>query len=198
MKAKTIDQHIADWISGNEAAFTVAFDHYYPRLLATAVKLVDREEDAEELVMNVLLKVWQRKDRLDGIHDLKKYLYAILRQEVAGLARKKVLLTQDLAGVPLQNLGTVDHPEFALHDLRFHYQAALARLTPKQREVFLLSREGELSQQEIATHTGLSVHTVNNHISASLKAIRHELRDYPDVVIYLLVSGAASTAFLVN
>lgn len=195
---KNIDQHIEEWVNGNEMAFKFVFDYYYPRLLATSVKLTGNQEDAEEMVMNALLKIWQHKHRIDGIQRLKKYLFGILRQEVSGLSRKKVLLTQDIEDVPLQNLGSIDHPEFSLKDLQFHYQIALSKLTPKQREIFLLSRDSEMSQQEIADSTGLSVNTVNNHISASLKIIRKEMQDYPDVIVFLLISSATTTAFLLN
>lgn len=198
MEIRNIDQHIEDWVNGNEMAFKFVFDYYYPRLLATSIKLSANQEDAEEMVMNTLLKIWQHKHRIDGIQHLKKYLFGILRQEVSGLSRKKVLLTEDIEDVPLQNLGTVDHPEFSLKDLQFHYHVALGKLTPKQREIFLLSRDSEMSQQEIADSTGLSVNTVNNHISASLKIIRKEMQDYPDVIVFILISGAATTAFLVN
>lgn len=195
MEINNIDQHIEDWVNGNEMAFKFVFDYYYPRLLATSVKLTGNQEDAEEMVMNALLKIWQYKHRIDGIQHLKKYLFGILRQEVSGLSRKKILLTEDIENVPLQNLGTIDHPEFSLKDLQLHYRTALAKLTPKQREIFLLSRHGEMSQQEIADSTGLSVNTVNNHISASLKIIRKEMRDYPDVVVLILLSGTATIVF---
>nr|WP_199077710.1 sigma-70 family RNA polymerase sigma factor [Pedobacter sp. ASV19] len=196
MEVKNIGQHIEDWVNGNEMAFKFVFDYYYPRLLATSLKLVDKQEDAEEMVMNALLKIWQHKHRINDIQHLKKYLFGILRQEISGLSRKKVLLTEDIEDVPLQNLGTVDHPEFSLKDLQFHYRMALEKLSPKQREIFLLSRGSEMSQQEIADSTGLSVNTVNNHISASLKIIRKEMQDYPDVIVLILISGTVTTTFL--
>jgi RNA polymerase sigma-70 factor (ECF subfamily) len=144
MEIKNIDQYIEDWVNGNEIAFKFVFDYYYPRLLATSVKLVDNQEDAEEMVMNALLKIWQHKHRIEGIQHLKKYLFGILRQEVSGLSRKKVLLTEDIEEIPLKNLGTVNHPEFSLKDLQLQYQTALGKLTPKQREIFLLSRDGAI------------------------------------------------------
>lgn len=51
-----------------------------------------------------------------------------MRQEVAGLSRKKLLITEDIDEVPLKNLGTVDHPEFSLKALQSHYRRALEKL----------------------------------------------------------------------
>ena len=189
MAIKNIDKHIDAWINGNELAFKSIFDYFYPRLLAASLKPVKNQEDAEELVLNALLKIWQNKHRMKEVNkNLADYLFGILRQEISGLARKKVLITEGLENVPLQELGTVDHPEFTLKDLQLRYQSALNKLTPKQREIFLLSRDQELSQQEIANSMGISVNTVSNHISASLKMMRKELQDYPDAVIIILLT----------
>jgi RNA polymerase sigma-70 factor (ECF subfamily) len=198
MALKNIDQQIDAWVNGNEPEFQFVFNYYYPRLLAASVKLVKNQEDAEELVMNALLKIWQYKHRIHNVKDLRKYLFGILRQEVSGLFRKKVLLTEDIDEVPIQRLGLVDHPEFSLKDLKSRYRLAMDKLTPKQREIFLMSREVEMSQQEIADKTGLSVNTVNNHITSSLKIIRRELQDYPDAVVLIFVTGATTIPFLIN
>lgn len=198
MALKNIDQQIDAWVNGNEPEFQFVFNYYYPRLLAASVKLVKNQEDAEELVMNALLKIWQYKHRIHNVKDLRKYLFGILRQEVSGLFRKKVLLTEDIDEVPIQRLGLVDHPEFSLKDLKSRYRLAMDKLTPKQREIFLMSREVEMSQQEISDKTGLSVNTVNNHITSSLKIIRRELQDYPDAVVLIFVTGATTIPFLIN
>jgi RNA polymerase sigma-70 factor (ECF subfamily) len=198
MAVKNIDEQLDAWVNGNELAFRFVFNYYYPRLLAASLKLVRNQEDAEEMVMNALLKIWQYKHSLHNVKDLRKYLFGILRQEVSGLFRKKVLLTEDIDEIPIQRLGLVDHPEFSLKDLKSRYCLALDKLTPKQREIFLMSREGEMSQREIADKTGLSVNTVNNHISSSLKIIRKELQDYPNTVVLILVTGATTIPFLIN
>ena len=192
MAKENVNVFIDAWINGDEESYTSIFDYYYPRLLSAALNLVKNTDDAEERVMNVLLKVWQLKNRIQDIRELDKYLFGILRQEISGLSRKKILLTETIDGVPLQNLGSVDHPEFSLKDLQLQYQAALNKLTPKQREVFLLSRDEQMSQQEIADHTGLSVNTINNHITSSLKIIRKELQGYPDAVVVALITSSAA------
>lgn len=192
MTKENVNVFIDAWINGDEESYTNIFDYYYPRLLSAALNLVKNTDDAEELVMNVLLKVWQLKNRIQDIRDLDTYLFGILRQEISGLSRKKILLTETIDGIPLQNLGSVDHPEFSLRDLQLQYQAALNKLTPKQREVFLLSRDEQMSQQEIADHTGLSVNTINNHITSSLKIIRKELQSYPDAVVVVLITSSAA------
>lgn len=184
-----IDQHINAWIEGNELAFQFIFNYYYPRLLAASSKPIKNQKDAEELVMDSLLKIWQNKHRIKDLNkNLGDYLFGILRQEIAGLSRKKVLIMEDLEQVPLQELGIIDHPELSIKDLQFRYQSALHKLTPKQREIFLMSRDQEMTQQQIADKTAISINTVNNHISSSLKIIRKELQDYPDAIVIAFIT----------
>jgi len=59
--------------------------------------------------------------------------------------------------------------------LHRQYQAALNKLTPKQREIFLLSRDEEFSHQQISDRAGLSVHTINNHLTTALKIMKEEM-----------------------
>lgn len=193
MTIKTIDQHTAAWIGGNELAFQLVFEHYYPRLLAFCIKAVKSEPDAEELVMNALLKLWQYKNRLHGVTDLKSYLFGILRQEMAARSRKRILLTEDINEISLNKLGSTDQPGLSFADLQRRYLQALSQLTDKQREIFLLSRDQGLTQQQIADHTGLSVNTVNNHITSSLKIIRREMGNYPDAIVILFLTTAMLT-----
>jgi len=197
VSAKIIDRHINMWLNGDEAAFKHIFDHYYPRLLSASLKPIKNHQDAEELVMNTLLKIWQNKYRIGQINGhLTNYLFGILRQEIAGLARKKVLLTTDYADVPLQLLGSNDHPQLSMKELQAGYQAALDKLSTKQREIFLMSRSQLLTQKEIAEQTGLSIHTVNNHISSALKIIRRELKEYPHIIVLAFITTQSVTGLL--
>ncbi|WP_223583708.1 sigma-70 family RNA polymerase sigma factor [Sphingobacterium sp. GVS05A] len=197
MSTKIIDRHINMWIDGNDTAFKYIFDYYYPRLLSASLKPIKNHQDAEELVMNVLLKIWQNKYRINHLNThLTDYLFGILRQEMAGLARKKVILTTDYNDIPLQLLGSNDHPELSMKDLQTSYQAALRKLSAKQREVFLMSRNQLLTQKEIAEQTGLSIHTVNNHITSALKIIRRELYEYPHVVVLMYITTQSAVSIL--
>jgi len=59
-----------------------------------------------------------------------------------------------------------------------------------------MSRNQLLTQKEIAEQTGLSIHTVNNHISSALKIIRRELKEYPHVIVFAFITTQSVTALL--
>lgn len=186
-------QYLDEWIDGDERAFQRVFDYYLPKLISFSFRSLKNVEDAEELSLNVMLNIWKYKNQIGTIIDFDDYLFGILRNQIARHYRKKMLVTEELDAVPLVNLGTVEHPEFSVKELQLKYDAALDKMPGKQREVFVLSRERGMSQKEIANVKGLSVNTVNNHITSSLKLLRKEFQDYPEALSMVFVVGAAVT-----
>lgn len=189
MAKRDINRYIQRWLAGDEPAFSQILDFYYPRLLASSLRMVSVREDGEELVMNALLKIWQHRHRMSEVRQFDNYLFGILQQEAVALSRKKVMTMQNIEELPLVDLGTVAHPEFTLTELLSRYQAALDKLSPKQREVFLALREQDLSRKQIAEQTGMSIHTVNSHMNTALKILRREMKEYPEVLVGVLVGG---------
>ncbi len=177
-----IDRFMELWLEGDESAFKGVVNHYYHQMYSFALQMTHNREDTEELVMNSFLRLWQHKNRVIYVSRPDEYLFGILRREVAGYARKRVLVAEPMENIEPGELGTVEHPQFNIKELRAKYQAALDKLTPRQREVFQLSREQELTQQEIANTTGLSINTVGNHMNAALKVFRKEMNEYPNAL----------------
>lgn len=187
MSKKEIDDLIKEWLNGNELVFRHILEYYYRRLLTTSLKIVGNREDAEELVMNVLLKIWQRRHQLSEVVQFDRYLFGILRREVSGLFRKQVLPTEYLDTQPQARLIAVDHPELTFKEIRVRYLEALEKLTPRQRKVFLSIREHDMSRKETAEKNGMSLNTVNSHMHAALKILRHELKDYVGLVLAMML-----------
>lgn len=188
MAKREIDSFMERWLEGDDSAFKSVVNHYYHQMHAFALQMVRNREDTEELVMNAFLRLWQHKNRIIYVSRPDEYLFGILRREVVGYARKRVMVSEQIENIELNDLGTVEHPEFTLKEIRAKYQLALDKLTPRQREVFQLSREQELTQLEIANSTGLSVNTVGNHMNAALKVFRKEMNEYPNALPALFLS----------
>ncbi len=170
-------------------------DYYIPRLMVFSAQMVHNNEDAEELVMNTMLKLWQHKNRLSDVLKLDDYVFAILRQEIVGRSRKRVIVQVPIEDVALNKLGSVQQSEFTLQELQTRYHIALNKLTKKQREIFLFSREQDMSQQGIADRLGLSVNTVNNHMTAALKVFREEMKDNPEILLLILLASPHTSLF---
>ncbi len=196
MAKRKIDDVIQQWLTGDELAFNGILDYYYRMLLTSAMKMVSNREDAEELVMNTLLKIWQHKHRMLEVRHFDDYLFGILRQETAKLSRKQVLATIPIDDLSIHKLGSTDHPECTMQELQSRYRAALDKLTPKQRTIFLAIREQDMSRKEIARQHDMSIHTVNSHMNAAVKILRKELKEYPNALVAIILASPTIGPFL--
>lgn len=184
-----IQSHIDQWLDGNEDYFRDIFTHYYSKLLSFCQHSLKNKEEAEEIVMNVMLKAWQGRERLKAAQSFQNYLFGMLHQEMAGFFRKKITATISL-NANQEIPGFVAEPSSCLTylEIQRRYLEALEALPQRQREIFLMSREEGMGQSAIADKTGLSTATVNNHITAALKTLRQKLKQYPEFAVAIVLS----------
>ena len=178
-------------IDGDEEAFCELYAAYKNRLLYFALKFVKSHEFAEDIFQDAFTVVWQTRRFINPEASFSSYLYTIVRNRILNqlrdMANEDQLKEQILSQADSTN-ETNNH--ILLNGLKEIIARALEQLTPRQREVFKMSRELQMSHKEIAEALGVSVHTVQEHISLSLKVIRSYLTKYSstsaDVLLILL------------
>jgi len=174
-----LDQHddadlVAAVRQGDAAAFQALYERYAEALFRFAWRRCREREAAEDLTQETFVRVWLHRDRLDPRQSIRAYLFQIVRRLAVDLLRRK--LTENLVGEPDPNqpAAAVDPDAFASRD---RIRQALSELPEQQRVVFCLSRFDGLRYAEIAQVLGISVKTVEVHISRALKKLRDRLRD---------------------
>lgn len=172
---KQIEVDIQAWLTGEDNAYRRIFDYYYPILIKLCKNNIKGHEDCEEIVMNVFLNIWRHRNQLHQIESFEKYFYQSLRNQITDFRRKKIQEIQSIDELPIKDTSTDLNEQLAYQDLLKIYQQTLDRLTPTQKEVFVLSREAGLSQKEIADKLQSSASTINNHLTAALKVLRKTL-----------------------
>lgn len=182
-----IEKDFEAWVAGDDRAFEIIFEHFYPQFYVLAQKVTNNNEVAEELGMNAMMKIWQLRNNTDNIQRIDVYLFGILRQQIAGFLRKKILKTVSLEGLDEAEQPICFDSVIPYKELLEFYYAAIEKLSPQQKKIFLMSREEHLSNQEVGDRLGLSVHTINNHIKASLKVIKAEFDDVPAETISFVI-----------
>lgn len=192
MSLKPINKQIADWLGGDDSVYKEIFSYYYPKLFPACLKSIKQREDSEEMVMNIFLNIWQHRKKLVLVEEFERYIFTILRNQVADYHRKNILATEDIETVPLEQLGSIDHPELSFKELQRIYQEAIDRLPEKRRDVFLMSREQGMSHQQIADHNDISVNTVNNHIKSAMKIIRNDMGDYAEALPLIMLIASTT------
>lgn len=162
--------------AGSEAAFTAIFHHYRGRLYHYIFSITASRETAEDTVHDVFLKIWNNREKMAGIENMNAYLFRICHnQAITGLRRmaKETLILSELQQ---ENIPFLSHADPACQkEIRDSIQQAVNRLSPQQRQVFLLSRQDGLKHKQIAEQLGVSINTVKTHLGQALRFLREEI-----------------------
>jgi RNA polymerase sigma-70 factor (family 1) len=162
---------------GDHKAFTEIYSRYWKSMLTVAANKTGDVDEAEEIVQNIFVSIWNRRKELEIRTSLKSYLSVSVKYQVM-----KVLANQHLMEYSAEeNIGlTVFHDYSAQYWLEFEeLQEQLSELVgmlpDKCRLVFRLSRDLGYSQKEIAAELGISEKTVEAHLGKALKTLRQGL-----------------------
>lgn len=164
---------------GEATAFDAVFRQWYEPLCRYACRLTDGDMDeAEDLVQQAFVKLWEYRSRLNVSWSLKAYLYksvhnACLNRLRARNVRSKYL---DFNAQQINDMHTL--PDDTSPELLERFQRAMDALPPQCRHIFELSRFETLKYREIADQLGISVKTVETQMGKALREMRTQLADY--------------------
>ncbi len=170
----------------DEAAFERTFREHYAPLCRYALGIVGDADNAEEVVQDVFMRVWEKRETLTITVSVKAYLYRAVHNSCLNLVqRNKAHVRLDEA--PLRVVHAAEEPGTNTGELERAVADALATLPKECRRVFELSRFEELKYREIADLLGISIKTVENQVGKALRLMRERLA--PFLHLLLLLGG---------
>lgn len=175
------EQSILKKISeGDEASFNIIFSQYRDRLFAYLITVTKSKEAAEEIVLDVFMKLWLGREIIIEIKNLQSFLYRIAHNKAIDFLRsaQRNPVQQNEIWDAIQSSAGETASDHLLnrHNAEAALNEAVEQLSPMRQKVFQLSREEGMSYDEIADHLHLSRNTVRNHVAASLEFIRKYLQ----------------------
>jgi len=175
---RTVDDRelLARIRQGDERAFDVVFREHYASLVRCAEAMLHRRDVAEEIVQDVLLALWQRRDALVVEDSLRAYLFRATRNRSLNHLRHAAIERRaepDLSAVEVPDAPAPN--ELIGEEIDVALRTAIATLPPRCREVFELSRVHGLRYAEIATTLAISVKTVEAQMGKALRMLREQL-----------------------
>lgn len=182
---RAADERILRLNKNDEDAFASIFREYVSGLLTFAWRKVESRSIAEEIVQDVFFDLWERRAELDPQMLLRAYLYQAVRYRVQNQYRSNDIerryrerINQDIS--PHEAGRSADQADDNLSEMELKdaISAAINRIPPRSREVFLLSRESNLSYMEIAETLGIAVKTVEVHMGRALAVLRKQLQEW--------------------
>ena len=169
---KEIQRRIA--LYDDEAAYKELFCLLYKPLLRFAYTFCHSHEMAEEIVSDVFISIWQRRNSLEEIANLKVYLYIstknaalkyLLRQQ------KQVAIAIDDLHVELESQYNNPEELMMTAEMVARVEQAISHLPPRCKLVFKLIKEDGLRYKEVAEILGISVKTIDNQLAIALQKI---------------------------
>lgn len=183
MKQYADDQLLLELQSGDHRAFKEIYERYADKLIAFAIKKIQNEDEAMDMVQELFLSVWKNRYTIQINGALEAYLMVSINYMTYKWYKKQSLQPQflnDLVELPaIAEDSTAQKLSFA--ELSFLINREIADMPEKMRQVYLCSREQNMNGQQIATELGISHQTVRNQISSALGRLKKIVHQYNGV-----------------
>ncbi|MCX2478178.1 RNA polymerase sigma-70 factor [Pedobacter sp. MC2016-15] len=154
--------------------FNQMFNNYKCRIYAYILAITKSEYVAEEITQEIFIKLWVARENLHEIKNLDGYVFKIARNLSLNHLRK-VAYNEKMSTELIRNAandGDSAETKLNLFDYNKLINQAVDGLSPQRRLVFKLSKEDELSYDEIASQLKLSKNTVKNHHLTAMGIVR--------------------------
>lgn len=163
---------------GDMAAFDAIYNQYCHKLHQFVFMYLKQEQDAEGIVQEVFIKIWQSRSKIDVYASFESFLFTIAYNATMSLLRKRMSETKSREY--LKSLQQIDPgeqiiDEIQCKELNKKVQTLLTQLTPRQKEIYNLSRVEGLTHKDIARKLNISENTVNNHLVTIIKYLKKNL-----------------------
>lgn len=182
--------HIILLKEGNRKAFKLIFNRYNQRLYFFALGYLKSEDDAEEIVQDTFLKLWERRSNIDPELSFHSYLFMIAFNNIQKRLKKN-LKEQTLKHNLASELVTFDNQTSNTIDYGFLLQYVgqlIEKLPPRQREIIQMRKLRGYSIKEISEDLSLSKKTVEAHLTAGLKFLKQKMQSerFDDLLLFIL------------
>jgi RNA polymerase sigma-70 factor (ECF subfamily) len=162
--------------TGNEKAYADLFHEYYRPLTVFANKYLKDLESSKEIVQNFFVFMYENRKSLIISTSLKSYLYQAIRNRCLNHLKENNIRKEYLKNAAFRQDREESLDDLILaNELEHKIFRIISQLTPKCQEVFMMSRSKGLRNQEIADKLGISIRTVETHISNALKTLKEQL-----------------------
>lgn len=187
---KTLQEAAAE---GDQKAFKQLFDHYQNKLFQYIFRMVKSKQVAEELVMDVFLKLWLGRAMLKEIEKLDGFLFRVAYTKTIDFfraaARDKIFADQVWEQMAIQSSDDV-YNNLVSKEYEEHLRKVIDLLPPRRKTIFEMSREGNLSHDEISKQLNISKSTVANTITEAKQFIKEHLPDDLNLLSFAVIFAA--------
>lgn len=164
---------------GDIRSYEALFRAYYKPLLIYSERIVDDKDDANEIVQDIFLKLWEKRKNLEIKTSVNSYLYrAVYNNSLQLLKRKKLDLKYKQYKIHQSNEPTNPSEKMIATELSHKIALLLEELPENCKRIFKMNRFQGMKYQEIADELVISIKTVEANMTKALKFFREHLAEY--------------------
>lgn len=172
-----------------DVAFEAVFRQYFKPLCFYALKYVKDLDTAKEVVHEVYINLWIKKEEVDLRLPVKPYLFTAVHNRCLNVIRDKAKFhPKDATDIPqIRHIHESEFTEIEKNELEIHVNVAVSELPERCSEVFLMSRMQGMKYREIAEKLGISEKAVEAQMTKALRILRERLKGYlPGILLAIL------------
>jgi RNA polymerase sigma-70 factor (family 1) len=176
---------------GDQHAFRKIYEKYSKKVYYVALRMLGSEESSEEVMQEVMLKLWQKANSLHLDTNLEAYLKTLAKNRSFNELRRQAM---EFKAVNMNTLDWTDsHNEteerIILGETQKILEDGIALLPPQQKAVYSLCHQQGLKYEEAAERLNLSPLTIKTHMQLSLRFLRNYISTHTDVAVLAIILG---------
>lgn len=179
----------------NDKAFEQLYLQYYARMKRFAQEYVVLEEDAENILQDVFLEFWEKRDTLLAYSNIIAFLFTAIKNKCINLLKRR-MLEQEVSNrmqeeyvrtlqINLESLEFMPVELFQNEDIHQKIHEAINALPPKCREIFIMSKIEGKKQKDIAAELNISIHAIETQMGIAYKKLRENLKGLYPLFLFL-------------
>ncbi|WP_319481819.1 RNA polymerase sigma-70 factor [uncultured Draconibacterium sp.] len=176
------------FIDGDKTAINDLYAEYSPRLYRFAIAYLKSESEVLDIVQEVFVNVWINRNKLKKDSNLDAYLFTVAKNTLVSVFRKKLSEKDYLEHLRNKSItNSIDtESQFNYNQLSDKLSDLVEQLPPQRKKIYQLSKERGLANKTIATELGISVKTVEDHLSKASKFIKKNLTEYGFIALLFI------------
>lgn len=186
---KISDDQLAQLLqTGNEMAYSVIYDRYWLRLYQSAFKVLQEKEAAEDVVQEVFVSLWTRR-QVQTIHILPAYLHQAVRFQVLKAIRAGRASADFVSRLGKVTDTIMEEEPLLFKEMQGLFVEILEGMPKDVQDIFLLNRDKGMTYREIALLKSISVKTVEKKMSFALREFHKGVKE---VVVFVMLAQESS------
>ncbi len=160
---------------GDADAFDELFTKYAGKINLLARRYLGSKEDAEGMTQDIFIKIWENRENIKTEHSFRSYIFTITYNAIKKFFRDKHMVYEQYKDFLHDSSISNTASEINYNEIVKHVEHEVDKLTSRQKQIYILSREKGFSHKEIAKQLNISTKTVENHLSVATKQIKNHL-----------------------